>query len=107
MIHCIIVDDEPLARTVLSAHLAQYPDWKIERECMNATEAWEALHSCPVQVMFLDVQMPVITGTDFLRSLKNPPLVVFTTAYPHYAVDGFDLMAVDYLLKPVTPERFR
>lgn len=73
---------------------------------MNATEAYEALHQHHIDLIFLDIQMPVIVGTDFLRSLRNPPLAIFTTAYQQYAVEGFELNSVDYLLKPVTYDRF-
>ncbi len=107
MINCLIVDDEPLARQVISLHLDRFPDWKVVKECMNATEAWQALHEYEVQVMFLDIRMQGINGVDFLRSLKHPPLVIFTTAFSDYAVDGFELMAIDYLLKPITFERFK
>lgn len=107
MINCIIVDDEPLARKIIEDHLAHFPGWNISKECINATEAWQALHETNIQVMFLDIQMQGISGVDFLRSIKNPPLVVFTTAYSHYAVDGFELMATDYLVKPITFERFK
>jgi DNA-binding LytR/AlgR family response regulator len=107
MINCLIVDDEPIARQVLKTHLSFFPNWHLVKECTKAAEAYEQLHYSPVEVMFLDIQMPFINGTDFLRSLKNPPLVVFTTAYSHYAVEGFELMAVDYLLKPITFDRFK
>lgn len=107
MINCIIVDDEPLARDMIRLHLSSFPGWHIVQECMNALEAYEALLENKVQVMFLDIQMPKIKGNDFLRSLKSPPLVVFTTAYADFAVEGFELNVFDYLLKPVTPERFR
>lgn len=107
MINCLIVDDEPLARQVIAVHLSQFPDWAVVKECMNATEAWQALHEHEVQVMFLDIRMQGVNGVDFLRSLRNPPLVIFTTAYADYAVDGFELMAIDYLLKPITFDRFK
>lgn len=107
MINCIIVDDEPLAREVIRMHLSAFPGWNIQQECINAMEAYEALIKHTVQVIFLDVQMPRIYGTDFLRSLKNPPAIIFTTAHPSYAVTGFELNAIDYLLKPVTVDRFK
>ena len=106
MINCLIVDDEPLARSVIRSHLSHFANWHIVAECIRAIDAYEALHRYSVQVLFLDIQMPVITGLEFLRSLKQPPLVVFTTAYSHYAVEGFELNGVDYLLKPITFERF-
>ena len=107
MIRCIIVDDEPLARQVIRKHLERFPEWEVLKECINATEAWQAIHETEVQVMFLDIQMPGISGMEFLRSLKKIPVVIFITAYAHYAVEGFELMAADYLLKPVTFDRFK
>ena len=105
-ITCMIVDDEPLARDILKNHIANTPGLMLVKTCMNATEAFEGLYEHKPQLIFLDIQMPVITGIDFLRSLKNPPLVIFTTAYQNYAVEGFELNSVDYLLKPITYERF-
>lgn len=107
MINCIIVDDEPLARQVIKQHLQHFPEWVAVKECINAAEAWQALHESDVQVMFLDIQMQGVSGVEFLKSLKHPPVVVFTTAYTHYAVEGFNLMAADYLLKPITFDRFK
>jgi DNA-binding LytR/AlgR family response regulator len=106
VIKCMIVDDEPIARDILKNHIAATPDLQLVKSCMSATEAYEGLYQHQPDLVFLDIQMPVITGTDFLRSLSNPPLVVFTTAYQHYAVEGFELNSVDYLLKPITYERF-
>ena len=105
-IGCLIVDDEPIARDILKTYIGRLPELNLLGDCKNATEAYEALHQYPVDVVFLDIQMPVITGTTFLRSLQKPPLVVFTTAYAEHAVEGFELNAADYLLKPVTFERF-
>ena len=105
-IKCMIVDDEPIARDIIRNHIAATPGLSLVKSCMNASEAYEGLHEHEVNLIFLDIQMPVITGTDFLRSLRNPPLVVFTTAYHNYAVEGFELNSVDYLLKPITYERF-
>jgi DNA-binding LytR/AlgR family response regulator len=105
-INCMVVDDEPIARDILANHIAHTPGFQLIKSCMNATEAYEGLHQHPVNLIFLDIQMPVITGTDFLRSLRNPPLVIFTTAYHQYAVEGFELNSVDYLLKPITYDRF-
>lgn len=105
-IKCMIVDDEPIARDIIRNHIAATPGLSLVKSCMNASEAYEGLHEHEVDLIFLDIQMPVITGTDFLRSLRNPPLVVFTTAYHNYAVEGFELNSVDYLLKPIIYERF-
>lgn len=105
-IKCMIIDDEPIARDIIRNHIAATPGLSLVKSCMNASEAYEGLHEHKVDLIFLDIQMPVITGTDFLRSLRTPPLVVFTTAYHNYAVEGFELNSVDYLLKPITYERF-
>ena len=106
MIKAIIVDDEPLALDVLETYIDQMPNVELVQKCENALEANEALKNHDVDLMFLDIQMPQITGVEFLKSLKNPPEVIFTTAYPEYAVEGFELDAVDYLLKPISLERF-
>ena len=105
-IKCMIVDDEPIARDILKKHIEATPGFVLLKSCMNATEAYAGLHEHEVDVVFLDIQMPVITGIDFFKSLRNPPLVIFTTAYHQYAVEGFELNSVDYLLKPITYERF-
>jgi len=105
-ISCLIVDDEPLARKLIAGYVEKLPDWKIIGTCKNAVEAYELLMSQAVDVLFLDINMPVVNGLDFYRSLKNPPMLIFTTAYPEYAVDGFELEALDYLVKPVTFQRF-
>lgn len=105
-IQCLIVDDEPLARKLIAGHVEKLPGWQIAGMCKNAIEAYELLMKDPVDVLFLDINMPVVSGIDFYRSLKDPPFLVFTTAYPEYAVEGFELEAVDYLLKPITFDRF-
>jgi len=106
MIKAIIVDDEPLALDVLETYIEKMPDLSLVAKCENAIEANEALKNNDVDLMFLDIQMPQITGVEFLKSLNNPPAVIFTTAYPDYAVEGFELNAVDYLLKPISLDRF-
>lgn len=106
MIKAIIVDDEPLALDVLETYIEQMPNVELVQRCENALEANEALKNHDVDLMFLDIQMPQITGVEFLKSLKNPPAVIFTTAYPEYAVEGFELDAADYLLKPISLDRF-
>jgi DNA-binding LytR/AlgR family response regulator len=106
MINVLIVDDEPLAQDVLETYIEKMPDLNLVQKCNNALEANEALKSNDIDLMFLDIQMPQLTGTDFLRSLVDPPVVIFTTAYSNYAVDGFELNALDYLLKPISLERF-
>lgn len=106
MINVIIVDDEPLAQDVLETYIEKIPELNLVKKCSNALEANEALKSEEIDLMFLDIQMPQLTGTDFLKTLNNPPLVIFTTAYPNYAIEGFELNALDYLLKPISLERF-
>ncbi len=105
-LNCLIVDDEPIARNLLENYIERIPEVLLIKKCKNATEAYEALHETPIDLIFLDIQLPVITGTEFLRSLRKPPLVIFTTAYANFAVEGFELNSVDYLLKPITFERF-
>jgi DNA-binding LytR/AlgR family response regulator len=102
----IIVDDEPLAIEVIETYLSHFPELNLKAKCANAIEAFEALDANDIDLMFLDIQMPQISGIDFLKSLKNPPKVIFTTAFSNFAVEGFELNAVDYLLKPFSLERF-
>ena len=106
MINTIIVDDEPLAQDVLETYIEKLPDLNLVKKCSNALEANEALKTNEIDLMFLDIQMPQLTGIDFLKTLSNPPLVIFTTAYPNYAIEGFELNALDYLLKPISLDRF-
>ncbi|MFC2152444.1 LytR/AlgR family response regulator transcription factor [Bacteroidota bacterium] len=103
---CIIVDDEPLAIEVIENHLSKFEDFEIIAKCNNAVAAFEIIRKKNVDLIFLDIQMPKITGVDFLKSLKHPPKVIFTTAYREYAIDAFELDVVDYLLKPISFERF-
>ncbi|NUM32443.1 MAG: response regulator transcription factor [Bacteroidetes bacterium] len=103
---CIIVDDEPLALDVLENYIKKTPEIELATRCNNALEASEYLKSNKVDLMFIDIQMPEITGLDFVRGLSEPPLIVFCTAHPDFAVEGFELNAIDYLLKPVAYERF-
>jgi DNA-binding LytR/AlgR family response regulator len=100
------VEDEPLAQQVLEKYISQSGELKLIRKCSNALEAAPVLHRERVDVMFLDINMPVIDGLSFLKSLKNPPAVIITTAYPEHALEGFDLDVTDYLLKPISFERF-
>ncbi len=102
----MIVDDEPLALDILETFIEKIPSLILVKRCQNAIEAFDVLKTEDIDLMFLDIQMPQLTGIDFLKSLKNPPLVIFTTAYPNYAIEGFELNALDYLLKPVSLERF-
>jgi DNA-binding LytR/AlgR family response regulator len=105
-IRCLIIDDEPPARDVLKKHIVAVEALELAGESSNAVEALSFLQFHPVDLLFLDIQMPHILGTNFLRTLKNSPKVIFTTAYREYALEGFDLNAVDYLLKPISFERF-
>jgi len=102
----IIVDDEPQAREVIKKYMENFDNIELVASCGNAIEAFQVLRQKHIDLMFLDIQMPALKGTDFLRSLNKPPAVVFTTAYSEYALDGFDLDAVDYLVKPIAFDRF-
>ncbi len=105
-VNCIIVEDEPASRDVLRKYIADTDILNLVAECKNAVEANEVLKDERIQLMFLDINMPKITGVQLLKSLTFPPKVIFTTAYAEYAIDGFELDAVDYLLKPFSFERF-
>ncbi|MBD1366270.1 response regulator transcription factor [Mucilaginibacter sp. ZT4R22] len=102
----LIVDDEPHAIEVIEKYLAMFNQMEVVGKCNDAIQAFQLLQQKPVDLMFLDIKMPGINGTDMLRSLKNPPKVIFTTAYSEYALEGFELNAVDYLLKPIPFDRF-
>jgi DNA-binding LytR/AlgR family response regulator len=105
-INCLILDDEPIAREILRNYCSHLPYLKIIAECGNALEAKNWLLKQPADLLFLDIHMPVLDGLAFLTTLKNPPQVIFTTAYKEYAVNAFDLAACDYLVKPFSLERF-
>ncbi len=104
--NAIIVDDEPLAQEVLETYIKQVPEVSLVGKAANAVEANTLLQAGNVDLMFLDVQMPMLSGVDFLRSLDNPPLVIMTTAFSEFAVDAFNLSVVDYLMKPIALDRF-
>ena len=106
MYRCIIIDDEPIAIRVIRNHLSVFTDFEVVAECNNALEAMPVLQKENIDLLFCDIQMPQITGVDFIRSLLHPPKVIFTTAYRDYAIDAFELNVVDYLLKPISFERF-
>ena len=106
MINAIIVDDEPLAQDVLEAHLTKIPEVNLVSKCANAIEAREVLQNNDVDLVYLDIQMPQISGVEFVKSLTHPPAIIFTTAFDNYAVEGFELNAIDYLLKPISLDRF-
>ena len=105
-IRCLLVDDEPLALEVLQSHISNSNGLEVAGICKNALEALDILHEKQVDLIFLDIKMPTLLGTDFLKSLSNPPKVIFVTAYREFAMDGFELDAIDYLLKPVSFEKF-
>lgn len=104
--HCIIIDDEPLALDILENYIQRLPNLTLVGRCENAFQANEVLQKEKVDLMFLDIQMPGLTGIEFLKTLQTPPLVIFTTAHPDFAVQGFELDAIDYLMKPISLERF-
>jgi len=106
MLHCIIIDDEPLARKGLREYIQDAEFLNLAGEFENPLKAADILLTGKIDLIFLDIQMPKITGLEFIRTLLHPPMVIFTTAYPQHAVDGFELNAVDYLLKPFSFERF-
>ncbi|WP_024769370.1 LytR/AlgR family response regulator transcription factor [Aquimarina macrocephali] len=103
---CLIIDDEPLARELIETYLNKLPDFELIASCSSAIEASSILSTTKIDLLFLDIEMPVLKGTDFFKNLVYKPKVIFTTAYRDYAVDGFELNAVDYLLKPIFFERF-
>ena len=105
-IRCLAVDDEPPALDVLKKYMSSVQSLELVGTCSDAVEALNFILQNPVDLIFLDIQMPQILGTDFLRTLKKPPKVIFTTAFRKFAVEGFELDAVDYLLKPISFERF-
>jgi len=105
-VRCLLVDDEPLAIQLIQNHIDQLDTFEVVGTCSNAIKALEMLRTVPVDLMFLDIKMPQITGIDFLKTLKNPPAVIITTAYREYAIEGYDLDLIDYLLKPITFDRF-
>ena len=106
MIKCIIVDDEPLAIELLEDFVSKLPNLQLVASCSNAIEAASAIQNNKVDLIFLDIEMPDFSGIEFIKSLDVKPLFIFTTAYSHYAVEGFNLNAVDYLVKPIPFHRF-
>lgn len=104
--NCIIADDEPLAREVISKYIARIPSLHVVGECSNAIQVIESIQQHEVDLIFLDIQMPEISGTDLIKILKNPPHIIITTAFQEYSLEGYELDVVDYLLKPIKFERF-
>lgn len=105
-VSCLIVDDEPIAREIIQTYCSHLPGLQVAASCTNALEARQILQQQKIDILFLDINMPVIDGISFLKTLKNRPQVILTTAYKQYAVDAFDLAACDYLLKPFSLDRF-
>lgn len=105
-IKCLIVDDEPLAILLIENHISKIDGLEVVATANNALEAFEIINTQSIDLMFLDIKMPNITGLDFLRTLKNPPKTIVTTAYRDFAIEGFELEVSDYLLKPIIFERF-
>jgi DNA-binding LytR/AlgR family response regulator len=105
-LRCLIVDDEPLALDVLETFVERLDNLELVCRCHNAVEAYTCLQTEHIDLIFLDIQMPKLTGIEFMKTLTNPPKVIFTTAYRDYALDSYELNAVDYLLKPISFERF-
>jgi DNA-binding LytR/AlgR family response regulator len=106
MYKCLVIEDEPLAQQVLKKYIADHPMLQLTGICNDALEAQQLLASEKIAILFLDINLPKLSGIHFLRSLPDPPAVIFTTAYPEFAVEGFDLNAIDYLMKPFSFERF-
>jgi DNA-binding LytR/AlgR family response regulator len=105
-IRCLLVDDEPLAIQLLEKHIAQLDFFEVVGTCTNAVKALEILNRVPVDLLFVDIRMPTLSGLDLFKTLRNPPKTIFTTAYREFALDGFELGVSDYLLKPITFDRF-
>jgi len=105
-IRCLVVDDEPPAREIVKRYIAELPLLELAGECGNALQTMSFLQQHPVDLLFLDIKMPQLSGTGLLKVLKHPPKVIFTTAHAEYALEGYELDVVDYLLKPVQFERF-
>lgn len=106
MINCLLVDDEPLAMDVIASYLEKVTGFEVVAKCKNALEAFEVLQTQEIDLIFLDIQMPQLNGIEFVKTLTNPPKIIFTTAHRDYAIEGFELDAIDYLLKPISFGRF-
>jgi DNA-binding LytR/AlgR family response regulator len=106
MIRCAIIDDEPLSRDVLRQFISDHPDLILAGEYKDALESISGIEAIPVDLLLLDINLPKLSGINFYKTLANKPLVIFTTAYPEFALDGFELNAVDYLMKPIPFDRF-
>ncbi len=105
-IKCVIVDDEPVAREIIASFIAKIPNLELIKSCKNAMEAFDVVNTQKIDLLFLDINMPEVSGLSLAKSINKKTKIIFTTAYREYAVDGFDLQAVDYLLKPISFDRF-
>ncbi|TMI65450.1 MAG: response regulator transcription factor [Bacteroidetes bacterium] len=103
---CLIIEDEPLAQNILKKYISDHPSLELVAVCADALEAQPILSQQNIQLLFLDINLPKLSGINFIKTLIHPPHIIFTTAYPEFAVEGFELNAVDYLLKPFSFERF-
>lgn len=103
---CLIVDDEPLAIEVITSYIKRLDDVEVVSTCSNAISAFEILQKEKIDIIFLDIQMPKLTGIDFIKTLQHPPKIILTTAYRDYALESYELNVIDYLLKPISFERF-
>ncbi|MDT7831790.1 LytTR family DNA-binding domain-containing protein [Flavobacteriaceae bacterium S356] len=106
MIRYIIVDDEPIAHEIITDYASNFPQLEFAQSCYNAFQAMDYLNEYAVDLIFLDINMPKISGFEFLRSLRNPPKIIVTTAYKEHAIEGYELNVIDYLLKPFSLQRF-
>jgi DNA-binding LytR/AlgR family response regulator len=106
MIKCLIVDDEPLAQEVIENYITRIPNLEVVKKCSDAIQAFEVMKKEKIDLIFLDIQMPVIDGLSFLKSVKSIPSVIITTAFPQHALESYDFDVTDYLLKPISFERF-
>jgi DNA-binding LytR/AlgR family response regulator len=105
-INCLIVDDEPIAREIIQTYCNYLPILNVVASCGNSFDAKDELQKHQIDILFLDISMPLVDGIAFLKTIKNPPTIIFTTAYKEFAADAFDLSACDYLVKPFSLERF-
>ncbi|MEO6731084.1 MAG: LytTR family DNA-binding domain-containing protein [Ferruginibacter sp.] len=105
-IRCLVVDDEPPAREIICRYIAQMPMLELVGECSNAMQALSFIQQTKVDLLLLDIRMPQLNGNDFLKTIKHPPKVIFTTAFPDYAIESYELDVIDYLLKPIHFDRF-
>lgn len=105
-VQCLVIDDEPLAVSLIEDYISKFSQLEIVATCNNAINGFEILKTRHIDLVFLDIQMPVLGGIEFLKSLNNPPKIIFTTAYREYALEGYELNILDYLLKPISFDRF-